>query len=210
MTRVKKYKMLISACVEMHPLFFLLGMLILHLGGGEPSLRFKLHFFALQPCMLLLAQHKLQLWISSFNKLVFGSVAQLFTATCFIISDHMRYTPLPNTRWKWNTLYDKLRFFTLSAGVTADVALSVSGLETVELSAQKQESASFTTISTLMQIYRACSTHDRGGLPGLLSFSSLRSKPPEMPRSLDWSCKVIFSLLLILHTELLQRSHGNL
>lgn len=42
------------------------------------------------------------------------------------------------------------------------------------------------------------------GLPGLLSFSSFSSRPPETPRSLDWSCTFILSLLLILHTELLE------
>lgn len=42
------------------------------------------------------------------------------------------------------------------------------------------------------------------GLPGLLSFSSLSSRSPEMPLSLDWSCTFILSLLLILHTELLK------
>lgn len=42
------------------------------------------------------------------------------------------------------------------------------------------------------------------GLPGLLSLSSLSSRPPETPLSLDWSCTFIFSLLLILHTEVLE------
>lgn len=42
-------------------------------------------------------------------------------------------------------------------------------------------------------------------LPGLLSFSSLSSRPPDTPLSLDWSCTFIFSLLLILHTALLER-----
>lgn len=41
-------------------------------------------------------------------------------------------------------------------------------------------------------------------LPGLLSFSSLSSRLPETPLSLDWSCTFILSLLLIRHTELLE------
>lgn len=44
-------------------------------------------------------------------------------------------------------------------------------------------------------------------VPGLLSLSSLSSRPPATPRSLDWSCMMIFSLLLIRHTELLAREH---
>lgn len=40
-------------------------------------------------------------------------------------------------------------------------------------------------------------------LPGLLSLSSFSPKPPETPLSFDWSCTLIFSRLLILHTELL-------
>lgn len=40
--------------------------------------------------------------------------------------------------------------------------------------------------------------------PGLLSLSSLSSTSPETPRSLDWSCTLILSLLLIRHTELLR------
>lgn len=46
-------------------------------------------------------------------------------------------------------------------------------------------------------------------LPGLLSLSSFISRPPETPRSFDWSCKLIFSRLLILHTELLTETATN-
>lgn len=57
--------------------------------------------------------------------------------------------------------------------------------------------------------FGVCSTSGQtedtaAGLPGLLSFSSLSSRPPETPLSLDWSCTFILSLLLIRHTELLE------
>lgn len=60
-------------------------------------------------------------------------------------------------------------------------------------------------MSTITHIYRAFGAVGQpedalSSLPGLLSFSSLSSTP----RSLDWSCTFILSLLLIRHTELLK------
>lgn len=87
----------------MYSLFFYLACLSF-IGGGGPSLRYeseKLHSFALQPCMLLLAQHKLQLWISSFNKLVLGSFKSSSTTLyCnmfyHICATHHYLTPAEN------------------------------------------------------------------------------------------------------------------
>lgn len=60
-------------------------------------------------------------------------------------------------------------------------------------------------MSAITRIYRAFGAMGQpedtvNSLPGLLSFSSLSSTP----RSLDWSCTFILSLLLIRHTELLK------
>lgn len=96
---------------------------------------------------------------------------------------------------------------TLSAELTVDVVtLSVSGLDKVELS-EKTEPASYALSHTNTVTVCRISTQSLNtvaGLPGLLSFSSLSSRPPETPLSLDWSCTFILSLLLILHTELLE------
>lgn len=112
-------------------------------------------------------------------------------------------------------------YLTLSPGLAVDsVTLSLSGVGTGELSGTGRETekdvlSAKDTTNRLMDFLQGLLSLFKGNahccafyfVPGLLSRSSLSSRPPATPRSLDWSCTMIFSLLLIRHTELLGHDH---
>lgn len=85
----------------------------------------------------------------------------------------------------------------LSVGVPS---LSASGLDSGQFSRR--------IISIIRHFHSMQQFHSSGlqsgCLPKLLSRSSGKCRLPETPFSLDWSCTVILSLLLIRHTEVLE------
>ncbi len=90
-----------------------------------------------------------------------------------------------------------------------------SGVDTVELSRTENKTNTIKQTVLLYSTFHICEYFEccrerararerEREKPGLLSLSSLSPRPPETPRSLDWSCTFILSLLLIRHTELLR------
>lgn len=78
--------------------------------------------------------------------------------------------------------------------------LSASGPDSVQIS--RRIISIVRHLHRMQQLY--LSRPQSGCLPKLLSRSSGNCRPPETPFSLDWSCTVILSLLLIRHTEVLE------
>ncbi len=102
----------------------------------------------------------------------------------------------------------------MSVCLTPEEGTMLSGVDTVELS-RTENKTNIIKQTVLLYKYVSCmwifwmllymrERERERDKPGLLSLSSLSPRPPETPRSLDWSCTFILSLLLIRHTELLR------